>query len=66
MRRCTWVNCAHDALHLQLDKAKNQWADLCDLHDAELDSSIKDGPVKRMLSNWVKAKGGARKAMESM
>ncbi len=64
-RTCTWVGCTERALHPQHGKDGSQWADLCSKHVHELDAAIEDGPP-RMLSAWVKAQGGAKKAAARM
>ena len=72
MPDCTWVDCTATATCPQLDKGGSPWANLCDAHHVELDNAINnfakgvtDEP-KKMLSCWVKAQGGAKKAAERM
>jgi hypothetical protein len=69
--KCTWVDCNAEATHPQVGKDGQQWSDLCDEHHAQLDKASDDflsgatGPQK-MLSAWVKAQGGSKKATERM
>jgi len=59
--QCTWKNCAEEATHPQLDRNKNQWANLCEKHHNELKEAVGAEP-KCMLSAWIKATGGAEVA----
>jgi hypothetical protein len=43
-----------------------QWANLCVEHDAEMNQSIVAGDVRKLLSDWVKARRGAKKAATCM
>ena len=65
MNRCTWEGCAEVSTHPQLDRNGAMWADLCLHHHTELADSMV-ASVPKMLSAWVKAKGGAKKAAEAM
>ena len=65
MNYCTWVGCTEAATHPQLDRNGTMWANLCLHHHAQLAESIV-ASVPKMLSAWVKAKGGAKKAAEAM
>lgn len=63
---CTWHEkdsgrCTSIATHPQLDKLGYTWANLCGVHDNALQGAIKDPDVRKMLSAWVKASGGAKK-----
>ena len=62
---CTWEGCTEDATQPQLDKNGRAWVDLCYRHHEVLGTAIDSG-VPQMLSAWVKAKGGAKKAAEAM
>ena len=42
------------------------WANLCGVHANALDGAVRDPDVRKMLGAWVKAKGGAKAAAESM
>lgn len=65
MNKCTWIGCTEAPTHPQLDRNEAVWADLCLHHHAELADAI-TASIPKMLSAWVKAKGGAKKAMEAM
>ena len=65
MNICTWVGCTVVATHPQLDRNGTMWANLCLHHHAELSESIATS-IPKMVSAWVKAKGGAKKATEAM
>lgn len=63
---CTWVDCDNAAQHDWKDKNDKVWTKLCDFHHERLDLSIKNAenePAK-MLSNYVKAQGGAALAVK--
>lgn len=63
---CTWLDCSREATQPQLDKNGEQWANLCqECHDY-LEHGFVSLDPKRILSNWVKAQGGAKKAAEVM
>jgi hypothetical protein len=57
-----YVGCTALAAVPQLDKGGKPWANLCAKHDAEVITSIVSGDARKLLSNWVKAQGGAKKA----
>jgi hypothetical protein len=71
IRNCTWKDCKNEGKHEQKDKFGNVWSLLCDEHEAEqqkgLDNLSEEDSEKRkknigkMLSNWIKANGGADK-----
>ena len=63
---CTWIDCISPATHPQLDKRGAVWANLCGVHANALDGAVRDPDVRKMLSAWVKAKGGAKAAAEAM
>lgn len=69
-RQCTWAGCEQPAQHQQIATDGQQWADLCDEHngqiDKDIDTAFADGDVKRLLSGWVKAQGGSKKAAKRM
>ena len=65
MSSCTWIDCNNPASHPQFNRDGVKWANLCEGHHNELDFSIDDAIenedyIKKMLSNWVKANGGAK------
>ena len=66
--RCPWKDCNQIGTHPQLDKNKEPWATLCQVHHDELASVISAEPfsAKRMLSVWIKAMGGAKAAAARM
>lgn len=59
---CTYVGCTALASVPQLDNSGRPWANLCAAHAAEVKASITSGDARRLLSDWVKAQGGAKKA----
>jgi hypothetical protein len=59
--KCTWVGCDNKASCLQESKDGEIWANLCEEHEAKQVKDIKEGNIKAMLSNWVKASGGSDK-----
>lgn len=65
MNPCTWDGCVANAAVPQVDIHGRQWANLCPEHDLKLNDSI-GGSAKEMLSNWIKAKGGAKRAAADM
>jgi len=56
---CTWKDCKEEATMPQIGRNKQEWANLCPTHNAELDASIADSNPKMMLRAWVRASGGA-------
>ena len=70
---CTWKGCTEEADYPQLDRHGNEWANLCIEHHNELDISISNSvdkqdkkSIKKVLSSWIKAVGGAKKMSERM
>lgn len=63
---CTYVDCKEPGEHQQKAKDGAVWASLCDEHAVLLDNSITSGNQKQILSVWVKAQGGAKKAARRM
>jgi len=63
MKNCTWVNCKKSAMRPQIAKDGEVWATLCELHHFKINNFDKSN-VKEMLSFWVKAQGGAKKASQ--
>lgn len=61
MSKCTWVDCKADATKPQTGKNGEVWANLCESHHQELESSLVT-PLnpKLMLQCWVRASGGAK------
>ena len=73
MIRCTWQDppdkdCTAEAMHPQVAKDGEVWANLCDAHDKELNDVITTEPfsAKRMLRNWVRAAGGSMRMTKRM
>lgn len=70
MPQCTWKDCASEAKHPQIASDQQQWANLCDEHNSELEMGIlqtgETRDVRSLMSAWVKAQGGAKKAAERM
>jgi len=64
MKECTWRDCKEVAEFPQLDRDGKEWSNLCSKHHNEQAEAIKVGNVKKMLSCWVKARGGAKKCTE--
>ena len=63
MNKCTWKGCSENAIKEQLDKNGKIWANLCDNHHDKLNNVINDPKkIKKILSYWVKAQGGAEVA----
>jgi hypothetical protein len=65
MTNCTWKGCSKPAKHQQTAKDGEEWANLCDEHNAELERSI-SGPAPVVLRCWVLAGGGAEKMAARM
>lgn len=64
MSCCTWINCESEAKYPQIAEDGDVWANLCDTHNQELDSSLDSTNPKILLSVWVKAQGGAKRAAQ--
>lgn len=67
--KCTWKDCTNKAEHTLKDKNDIPWANLCkehfEKHDNDIEIAIKTPNkhnMKKMLSDWVKAQGGAKMA----
>ena len=60
--KCTWVDCSADAKYPHLSKDGTPWANLCDDHHAQVEKDCDpvDCDIRKMLSSWVKASGGAK------
>lgn len=65
-RQCTWVECKKEAKHEQKGRGGKVWAYLCEEHNNELEAALAAEDVKKLLSSWVKASGGAKKMAETM
>ena len=59
---CTWKDCKQEAIHPQFARDGEQWANLCGLHLKFLEDAMKDHNPRILLSAWIKAQGGAKKA----
>ncbi len=70
---CTWLGCNKNAEYQMMDKFDKPWACLCkehfDIHEEAVRKGIQEGGtenIKKMLSAWVKAHGGAKKAAKDL
>lgn len=70
---CTWIDCKKEATVPQISKDGQEWSTLCEDHAKEIDKSCDEflhdpnglkSNIKKMLSSWIKAQGGAKKAAE--
>ncbi len=71
MTKCTWVDCASEAVKDQTGVTGEVWARLCTEHDAKLESTLDNvyqgiGGPKALLSYWIKAQGGAARMTSKM
>lgn len=66
MKTCTWVGCRSEAVIEIETKDGDVWANLCSEHNAELDRSVMSFSPPKMISAWIKAKGGAEAAAAAM
>jgi hypothetical protein len=68
--QCTWKDCPNEAKHPQVASDEQEWANLCDEHKSELDWSIlqtgETQDIRSLMSVWIKAQGGAKKAAKRM
>ena len=66
--KCTWKDCNNDATNPQLDKYKNEWANLCNKHHEELEEAIlgESFNPKIALKSWILASGGAKKLSQGI
>lgn len=63
-RLCTWVDCRLEAMHPQERGDGGIWANLCQSHHDELESCLASLDPRKLLSSWIKAQGGAKKAAQ--
>lgn len=64
---CTWEGCTDRGYHLRLDRQGLRcWATLCEAHNNMFQAAVDEGNVKKILSYYVKAVGGSKKAAERM
>ena len=57
--KCTWQDCNEKAIHPQIAKDGDQWANLCNKHHKQLDVAIgEDSSI--LLWTWSKAGGGSK------
>jgi len=56
---CTWKECLKLAEHKQLAKDGTPWANLCVSHELILNEALAGRDVKKIMSYWIKAQGGA-------
>ncbi len=68
--KCTWIECRLRAKHEEKAKDGSVWARLCQKHHDELDKTVyaatRSGLPGALISVWVKAQGGARKATKRL
>lgn len=71
--KCTWKDCNKEAEKPLFSKNGTEWANLCsehfDKHEDGVVTAIKKGGkdnLKRMLSNHIKAQGGASGAAKRL
>lgn len=57
-KKCTWVDCNEVAEHPQIENSGAVWANLCPLHNKELEDNLLD--AKGILRCWIKASGGVK------
>ena len=62
---CTWVDCTEKAEFPQKANDGSIWARLCPEHHKMLDDAL-GVDVKKTLSYWIKAQGGAKAAAARM
>lgn len=73
MSVCTWQGCADKSERDLKDKDGIVWAKLCDKHYQEHDSAVDRAltnpdraSIGKMMSAWIKAQGGSKKAAMRM
>lgn len=64
--KCTWRDCQNAAEVPQLGATGEMWANLCKPHDAELAQDLAGDNMKKWMSSYVKAKGGAAEAARAI
>ena len=64
--KCTWENCDKEAVKEQYANDGSVWADLCVEHAFMMEEAIEELDAKKMLSYWIRALGGAKKAAKTM
>lgn len=66
--QCSWaskdVQCQHEGVVPQKGRDGSQWAELCEEHDRQLTAAIDSGDAKKLMSAYIKARGGAKKCAE--
>jgi hypothetical protein len=60
--KCTWEGCQKEADQERLAGDGSVWANLCKDHTKQMDAAETSSDVKLLLSCWVRAQGGAKKA----
>lgn len=68
--QCTWKDpdfdrCTNHATYPQTANDGSVWANLCNYHHMLMDKEV-GSDVKKMLSYWVRAQGGAKAATARM
>lgn len=64
--KCTWENCHSNSEYPQIAKDGRTWANLCVLHNRELDKKLSSGNAMTIMAGWIRAQGGSKKAAEGM
>jgi len=64
--KCTWLDCKNEATHPHKATDGSIWANLCDAHHARQEAAEKGDGTENILSCWVKAQGGAKRAAARM
>ena len=64
MKICTWVNCENKAIIDEKAKDGKVWASLCVKHSELLNMVLEDGDNRMIIATWIKAQGGAEKAVK--
>jgi hypothetical protein len=63
---CTWKDCNNKAEYFCLNREGVAWANLCKVHDKELDEAVISSIPKIILRAWVRASGGASIIVDRM
>jgi len=70
MSICTWEGCTCLAQYPQIATDNEVWANLCEVHHKEmkytLETAMRSDHAPIVLSRWIKAQGGAKKAARRM
>ena len=66
MKTCTWMGCVYGPTHPQVAKDGEVWANLCSIHNAEMEKVMANAKPGTVLRTWILAQGGSRAASERM